>query len=151
MAAKRKTKARDKSKSSAAKVEQGDLSPEEVPIEVRRHHKLAICIGYNELAKQAPTVGEKAYYRLVRDNAVKDFEALGGHKDLFAKPSETLVTIEVPDGPPHIIFRAQDIELMRKAVREWDAVHQLPVTDPFELAKTVCQEVIERHGIAADK
>jgi hypothetical protein len=101
---------------------------EEAPIEVRRAHALAICIGFNELAKLSQTLGEKMFHRLARDNAVEGFVALGGNADLFAK-EDGIVTIEVPGGPPHIVLHERDIALMRQAIAEHDGSCSLARND----------------------
>ena len=85
-----------------------------------RHHALAIVLGYNELAKLGTTLGEKVYYRLARDQGMQAFVAAGGNADVFAK-EDGIATIELPGGPPHVVFVKRDIELMRVCVAEHDA------------------------------
>lgn len=79
----------------------------------------ALVYGFNELAKMQETLGAKAYYRLLRDNAEKRFLALGGEKFMSGDPP--IATIQIPGSPQHIVFRPMDIELMRQTVAEWDA------------------------------
>lgn len=81
---------------------------------------LATMLGFNELAKLGKTLGEKVYFRLLRDDMSLRFVELGGNGDVFAQ-EEAVVEIKVPfcNGPT-VRFRAQDIELMRDAVYEHD-------------------------------
>ncbi len=78
---------------------------------------LARLVGYNELARNARTVGEKMYLRLARDEAQKVYESLGGKIDLKATPPE----IVVQTSPPFIALDAEDIDLMREAIRAYEA------------------------------
>ena len=79
----------------------------------------ALCIGYNELAKQAPELVSKVYFRLMRDSAEERFIAAGGQK--FFTPEEPAATLEVGVAMPVVKFRHADIELMRKLVADHDA------------------------------
>lgn len=80
---------------------------------------LAMVMGWNELAKLGKTLGEKAFFRLMRNDMVTQFIELGGN-DPFTK-EDAVVTIAVPyGGCPFLEFRAQDIDLMRTAVYEYD-------------------------------
>ncbi len=82
---------------------------------------LATALGYNELAKLATSLGDKAYFRLLRDETNRRFvEEAGGNKDVFAIEDE-VITIQVPySSMPNIVFRARDVELMRDYVYEHD-------------------------------
>ncbi len=82
---------------------------------------LATTLGYNELAKLATSLGDKAYFRLLRDETNRRFvEEAGGNKDVFAIEDE-VITIQVPySSMPNIVFRARDVELMRDYVYEHD-------------------------------
>jgi hypothetical protein len=84
----------------------------------KRWAAAAYCLGYNELAKQAQNLGEKVFFRLARDSAVKSFIELGGNAPFTEEP--TVLELELPDQMPRIKFRAQDIELMRAAVQAED-------------------------------
>lgn len=90
-----------------------------------RWDALARLVGYNELARDAKTVGEKLYLRLARDVAEESYVALGGQ----VKRSETGEEIVVPTRPPFIILGPDDIELMRKAVVEYDAGNSTTTRD----------------------
>jgi hypothetical protein len=82
-----------------------------------RWHALARVVGYNELAKDAQTLGEKVYLRLARDEARKDYERLGGEiQDTGPEP-----VIVVNTRPPFVVMSDADIELMREAVAAHDA------------------------------
>lgn len=80
---------------------------------------LAYALGYNELTKHAKVLGEKIFFRLGRDVAVKRFVELGGHSNLFAR-EDSVLELETQDRMPHIKFKASDIELMRETVRIYD-------------------------------
>ena len=85
------------------------------------HHLLAqaaMVIGFNELAKQASTLGERLYFRLATAEAHEQFVALGG-TPFLKSPHDVVAAIEVK--PVRIIFRESDIEQMRQAVAEFDA------------------------------
>lgn len=94
-----------------------DMTPEQINGH-KRWAAAAYCLGYNELAKQAQSLGEKVFFRLARDSAVKAFVELGGVSPFAEEP--TILELELPDAMPRIKFRAQDIELMRAAVQQWD-------------------------------
>jgi hypothetical protein len=81
---------------------------------------VALCLGYNELAKQAENLGEKVYFRLLRDAAQERFIELGGKTIL--SPEDPALTLEVGKGMPCVRFRPQDIELMRATVAAHDAL-----------------------------
>lgn len=81
---------------------------------------LARLVGYNELARNAKTVGEKMYLQLARDEAQKVYEGLGGKIDLKASPPE----IVVQTSPPFIALDAEDIALMREAIDAFDQKRQ---------------------------
>ncbi len=81
---------------------------------------LATMLGYNELTKLGRTLGEKAYFRLFREDWKKIFIELGGNDDVFAK-EDAAVSISVPYGNmPHIVFVERDVELMRDYVYKYD-------------------------------
>lgn len=86
----------------------------------KRWHLVATCIGYNELAKMAKTLGEKVYFRLIRDATEERLIEHGGQR-LFKGPDEIIVEISVPDHMPYIRLSDADIELMREAVAAYDA------------------------------
>lgn len=79
----------------------------------------ALTIGFNELAKLHTVLGEKVYFRLLREAAQEKFVESGGNR--FITVEDGILTIEVPGGPPHVVFREQDIELMREVVAKHDA------------------------------
>lgn len=94
----------------------------DVPDEEKGHARwsaAALCYGYNELAKQAKTLGDKVYFRIARDAAEQQFIALGGNK--FVKEPDAIAELVVPDCMPRVRFSAADIELMRSEVAEHDA------------------------------
>lgn len=110
-----------------------DSNEESLSEEDLRLHKywvaLATMLGFNELAKLGKTLGEKAYFRLLRDNVSEQFIAAGGNADVFAK-EESVVEIQVPySNAPFIKFRAQDIELMRDAVHAHDIERRKGMTN----------------------
>ncbi len=76
---------------------------------------LAAMLGYNELAKKADTLGSKCYFRFIRDAAQEKFIELGGNSDVFTK-EDYIMKIEVNQGMPYVVFREQDIELMRDTI-----------------------------------
>jgi hypothetical protein len=89
---------------------------------------LALMLGYNELAKKGETLGHKVYFRLLRDECEKRFVELGGNADVFAK-EPVVVEIVSPHPMPHILFRAQDFELMRDAVHAYDVKRRGTTSD----------------------
>lgn len=104
-----------------------DLPPEKTgDEEATKNHELwttlALCLGFNELAKLGKTLGDKVYARLFRDKYVENLIALGGNGGVspFAD-AKSIVEIEMPAPMPWLRFRATDIELMRTAVAEHDA------------------------------
>lgn len=85
----------------------------------RRWDALARIVGYNELAREAKTLGEKVYLRLARDEARRQYQSLGGEvRDTGPEPE-----VVVGTRPPFVVMSAADVELMRAAVAQWDASH----------------------------
>ena len=68
-------------------------------------HQVALCYGYNELARQAQTLGEKVYFRLFVDDAEKSAIALGAKLELTR---ETPV-LTLPYAMPHIRSRRRTL------------------------------------------
>jgi len=77
---------------------------------------IALCFGYNELARKAKLLGEKVYFRFARDQAEVELMKLGGAINLERDPP-VLILNEVM---PHIQFTEKDIELMRETVKTYD-------------------------------
>jgi hypothetical protein len=101
-----------------------DGPPTEEEYEMRRHMRfiqIGLCIGLNELAKMSKTLDEKAYYRLMRDNAVEDLKEMGANGGVspFAE-DEYVLEFDVPDVRPKLRFRESDIEAMRLTVARYD-------------------------------
>lgn len=100
-----------------------DEDEPEVSAEDKAAHErwtaVALCYGFNELAKQAKNLGEKVYFRMRRDSAEKLFIELGGQKFITSEPA--IATLDVGLPMPCIEFRAQDIELMKKTIAEFEA------------------------------
>jgi hypothetical protein len=82
----------------------------------RRWDAVALCLGYNELARTAKLLGENVYFRLARDVAQKRVETLGGMFDI--NEDQPILTLD--SCMPHVRFAEKDIELMRQTVREYD-------------------------------
>lgn len=119
---------RKRSKKLVAEVDDGPCKPQAADDENTRLCKywtaLALCMGYNELAKLGTQLGDKVYFRLLRDQSLKNFVDAGGHDTVFAKEDEPIMTITVDRAMPNILFRERDIELMRKCVAKHDASAQ---------------------------
>jgi hypothetical protein len=84
----------------------------------RKWDALARCHGYNELAKKATTLGEKTFCRLARDHAEQEYAKLGGRIEI--NEDQTPVVI-LDEHIPHVRFYPRDIEMMREALRAYDA------------------------------
>lgn len=83
---------------------------------------LALALGYNELAKLARTLGEKVYFRLLRDRVSDALVAAGGNggESPFAH-EDGVIQIKVDgDRMPWVKLYARDVELMRAYVAEHD-------------------------------
>lgn len=82
---------------------------------------LARLVGYNELARDATTLGGRMYLRLARDHALDQYVALGGKVEQApaGKPAEK-PAIVVPTKPPFLVLTSADFELMRAALAEHD-------------------------------
>jgi hypothetical protein len=80
---------------------------------------LARAIGYNELAKGATSLGEKAYFRLGRDVAVKMANDQGAK---IEKTNDDPPILTLGERSPFIVFDGRDIELMRAVIKEIDDV-----------------------------
>ena len=90
------------------------------------HELYALIIGYNELAKNTGALGERVYFRLCRDHALKCLQEAGGEMTMT---NENDVVLTLRDKPPYVKFRSKDIELMRKCVAEFDAESKKSPTD----------------------
>lgn len=90
-----------------------------------RYTFLALALGYNELAKLGRDLGEKMYFRLARDQAVKLLVEAGGNKGKspFAE-EQAVITIHVEDGMPWIKLLDRDVDLMRAYVAQHDVRRQ---------------------------
>ena len=76
----------------------------------------ALMLGFNELARQADTLGQRALARMFRDDAQRRLVE-GGHARVnMTRPREILVLRE----QPHLAFDERDVELMRACVAQWD-------------------------------
>lgn len=78
---------------------------------------IAAIIGFNEMARQAPTLGEKVWHRDARDKMIEHLRAEGGE---FRMDSDGVITLDTsfrPSAP----FLPSDIELMRAVVAGYDA------------------------------
>lgn len=81
--------------------------------------RVAMILGFNELSKTVNTVGEKSFFRYMRDNIQADWEKEGGQKNFITYDDDIVVEIVAPH-PPHIRFYERDIEMMRDAVYKYD-------------------------------
>lgn len=73
--------------------------------ECLRWHHVALCFGYNELAKKGNTLGEKLYFRLAAGLAEDEFKKAGGEVELLDKGATTLV---LRGSMPHLKLLASD-------------------------------------------
>lgn len=116
--------AKKKRKPLEVQVDDGPCAPKDGDDENTRLCKywtaLALCMGYNELAKLGQSLGDKVYFRLLRDQSLKNFVDAGGHDTVFVKEGEPVMEIVVDRAMPHILFRERDIELMRECVAKHD-------------------------------
>ncbi len=78
----------------------------------------ATVIGYNELARKAVTLGERVFYRMARDRFVEMFNAKHGTLTLTEDEAPVLT---IHGQATTVAFYPRDIELMRKAVADFDA------------------------------
>jgi hypothetical protein len=81
-------------------------------------HLLALILGHNELAKQAVSLGEKMYHRLACEQYAEAVRELD-HKFVISESEPKLVTLGTERASVNLYPR--DIELMRKAIAEYDA------------------------------
>lgn len=87
----------------------------------KKIHLLAVVVGYNELAKQADVLGDKVWYRLAREDALKRLREAGGELEVT---SSDKVVLTLREYPVRLAFTTADIELMRKAVAEYDEANK---------------------------
>lgn len=93
------------------------MSDEELQLNAQRTDLLASILGYNELAKEAESWGEKIYLRFARDKCVELYKELGGELDLSGSTPLIVVNTRFPC----LALTREDVELMRKAIEEFDA------------------------------
>lgn len=91
-------------------------------LDERKYMFWALSLGYNELAKLGRTLGEKMFFRLLRDAATDRLIADGGNRGQSPFANEpSVVEIHVDgDRMPWIKLLARDVELMRAYVAEHD-------------------------------
>ena len=77
----------------------------------------ALIYGYNELAKIAPTLGEKVYLRLMVKQAEELLKKHGGDIDIAEGQDPVLVLNRTM---PYVNFYERDIEQMRACVAAYD-------------------------------
>ena len=85
--------------------------------EMERALHMATLYGANEFATKATTLGEKVFWRLVREDSLRKFRALGGVLAM-TNEHESVLTLSTT---PAVTFDTRDIELMRAAVAAHDA------------------------------
>lgn len=83
-----------------------------------RWHYVALCFGYNELAKQGKSLGDRLYFRMAAAQAEKDFQAAGGEIELHEKGMPTLV---LRDHMPSLKLSPSDVEMVRRFIRNYEA------------------------------
>lgn len=108
-----------------------ELTPEEEADMERRALAQAACataIGFNQMAIDAKTLGEKVYARECRKAWVDEAKKLGVELRFGNHGAEppTALILAVPGGGMWIKFREDDIELMRACVAEHDAKRAKP-------------------------
>ncbi len=78
---------------------------------------LGAIVGMNQIAKDSPTLGQKAYARVIRDTLEEKYKAdFPEAVDALIREPDILTLPTVPS----VSFLARDIELMRACVREHD-------------------------------
>ena len=102
-----------------------DVVPEDLeeamgPKRWQQHTAVALVFGFNELVKISTTLGEKVFFRLARDGANQAAMTLGVGVTMGEVPN---VVLTLPAGKLWVKFGAADIELMRKAVADYDLAH----------------------------
>lgn len=75
--------------------------------------------GYNEMSKLAKTLGERTYCRMCCDAACEEARSLGA--EITRTQVGGQVVFEIHEASPSIAFRESDIEMMREAIRDFDA------------------------------
>lgn len=84
---------------------------------VEKWHALALMLGYNELANDSKTLGERVYARLLRDH----FKEVCVKMGVELKEDDDKIVLVLGEAAPFIIFRERDIERTREAVAEHGA------------------------------
>lgn len=84
-------------------------------------------VGCNELVKTGQTLGDKVFFRMVRDE-VEASLMKAGHGPIVDRSNVGQPVLTIRHNPT-VTFHERDIELMRQAVAEFDA---------SKLARGVC-------------
>jgi hypothetical protein len=92
--------------------------------QIIRHRCLATLVGYNELIKSCPTLGERVYNRLCFQQTLDTYRELGGVIEITQTGKEIFHL--GGDARLHVVFREQDIALMRKYLADLDAAASEP-------------------------
>ena len=113
-----------------------DVDPAPVPLsgsELEEKHKrdadiaflIAGVYGFNQLASEAETLGEKLYYRLMREELIKHFTDAGGKIDVTREPA----VLMMEGWRPYMNLTVSDEAQMRKYIQDQDINKLVPI-DP---------------------
>lgn len=84
----------------------------------------ALVYGYNELARQQPTLGAKLYCRVRVEMYQKQLERTGQSRIVDDGSNPIVLQIDSGMRPSELTFRENDIELMREVVRKFDEANK---------------------------
>jgi len=107
---------------------------------------LALIHGYNALIGKVETLGHRIGCRMGRDAAVKRYRELGG--EIRIDESEKRIAFLGPIDVPSVNLYPRDIELMRKAIAQHDALEAATNGAPIELETE--DETGERDAVRGD-
>jgi hypothetical protein len=96
-----------------------DPTEEELLAEGEQWNLLAMVLGYNQLTKIAPSLGQKLFCRLARDKILAVYEEVVGTK--VKVTDEDSVVLTITSTIPHLRLLARDIELMQGFLAEYDS------------------------------
>ena len=98
--------------------EQPTLTPEERKL-IHQYQCAAMVYGFNEMARTATDLGEKTFFRGMREGAAAQARDAGIEVLVAKNGWPTVLTLQAQ---PHVTFDERDIELMRKCVARHDEV-----------------------------
>ncbi len=117
------------------------LTPEERKL-IHQYQCAAMVYGFNEMVRTATDLGEKTFFRGMREGAEHQARDAGMEVTVAKSGWPTVLTLQAQ---PHVKFDERDIELMRQCVARHDEVRGY-VALPREKVAAVMLAIVKATG-----